>query len=245
MTWNFRLRQEQKEKILLELEYAVLLNIRAIVTEKLSYSNMSVTDKVFLEFFFARLRPNTTGRYDDEFPYLSLCGRERNFVRCDDRPIVFLDLVERAEISHWLLTFGFAQSSKLSVPFQPQHLYMNPKSGRIYHPAVDFDDPEKNTVHESLVVGLMCSDLALRLADMFQWTQLNHVDTGAPPDYFLWEQTVYKLSNALSPYITSLRSIPPHGNPETLANDLDRIVQEAIISTAFIRKFLSLTILVE
>ncbi|KAG5443133.1 upf0598 protein C8orf82 [Clonorchis sinensis] len=160
-------------------------------------------DKVFLEFFFARLRPNTTGRYDEEFPYLSLCGRERNFVRCDDRPIVFLDLVQRAEISHWLLTFGFAQSSKLSVPFQPQHLYMNPNSGRIYHPTINFDDPEKNTVHESLVVGLMCSDLALRLADMFEWTQLNHADTGAPPDHFLWEQTVYKLSNALSPYIAS------------------------------------------
>ncbi|GAA56036.1 UPF0598 protein CG30010 [Clonorchis sinensis] len=172
-------------------------------TAAVSSFPQSVTDKVFLEFFFARLRPNTTGRYDEEFPYLSLCGRERNFVRCDDRPIVFLDLVQRAEISHWLLTFGFAQSSKLSVPFQPQHLYMNPNSGRIYHPTINFDDPEKNTVHESLVVGLMCSDLALRLADMFEWTQLNHADTGAPPDHFLWEQTVYKLSNALSPYIAS------------------------------------------
>ena len=55
--------------------------------------------------FFKRLKFNTTDRYP-EFRYvflydhcsmsfksfirfLSLCGKERNFVRCDDRPIVF------------------------------------------------------------------------------------------------------------------------------------------------------------
>jgi hypothetical protein len=32
---------------------------------------------------------NRTGRYEDEFHYLSLCGKERNFVRCDDTPVVF------------------------------------------------------------------------------------------------------------------------------------------------------------
>ena len=52
--------------------------------------------------FFKRLRFNTTDRYP-EFRYLyvrktchykysrflSLCGKERNFIRCEDRPIVF------------------------------------------------------------------------------------------------------------------------------------------------------------
>lgn len=37
-------------------------------------------DKEFLAFFFKRLKKNNTNVYN-EFPYLSLCGRERNFIR--------------------------------------------------------------------------------------------------------------------------------------------------------------------
>ncbi|KAJ8979030.1 hypothetical protein NQ317_003133 [Molorchus minor] len=37
-------------------------------------------EKKFLKFFFDRLRLNTTGRYK-EFPFVSLCGRERNFCK--------------------------------------------------------------------------------------------------------------------------------------------------------------------
>jgi hypothetical protein len=47
-----------------------------------------------LAFFFKRLRLNDTDRYKD-FPYLSLCGRERNYVRCDDLPIVFTHVVQK------------------------------------------------------------------------------------------------------------------------------------------------------
>lgn len=50
-------------------------------------------EKRFLRFFFKRLRFNTTDRYQNEFPYISLCGVERNYVRCDDLPIVFTDVI--------------------------------------------------------------------------------------------------------------------------------------------------------
>lgn len=50
-------------------------------------------DKQFLRFFFKRLRFNATQRYRTEFPYVSLCGTERNYVRCDDLPIVFTDVI--------------------------------------------------------------------------------------------------------------------------------------------------------
>lgn len=46
-------------------------------------------EKQFLKFFFSRVKLNNTKRYRAQFPYLSLCGRERNFIRCDDTPIVF------------------------------------------------------------------------------------------------------------------------------------------------------------
>lgn len=46
-------------------------------------------DKPFLKFFFDRLKRNESNRYADTFPFISICGRERNFIRCDDLPIVF------------------------------------------------------------------------------------------------------------------------------------------------------------
>ena len=36
---------------------------------------------------------NTSGRYETEFPYLSPCGRETNYIHCDDLPIVFSQLL--------------------------------------------------------------------------------------------------------------------------------------------------------
>lgn len=52
-----------------------------------------ISEKDFLVFFFKRLRLNESDRYADEFPYLSPCGRERNFIRCDDKPIVYTHLI--------------------------------------------------------------------------------------------------------------------------------------------------------
>ena len=39
-------------------------------------------DKEFLAFFFKRVKLNNTGRYESEFPYVSPCGREKNYIRC-------------------------------------------------------------------------------------------------------------------------------------------------------------------
>ena len=97
-------------------------------------------EKHFLDFFFRRVRPNDTGEWPD-FPYISPCGRELNFLRCDDRPIVFLTL-ERDE-----LTYG----NSLRVPFQLNSLAFSISSGRLYHPA-----PVGG-------MGLMCSALAVEL----------------------------------------------------------------------------------
>ena len=56
---------------------------------KMKHWTAALKEKKLLFNFFKRLRFNETGRYETEFKYISLCGRERNFVRCDDRPIVF------------------------------------------------------------------------------------------------------------------------------------------------------------
>lgn len=58
-------------------------------------------DKKFLQFFFHRLRTNETGRYQDDFPYLSICGRERNYIRCDDLPIVYTHVLTAADGNYY------------------------------------------------------------------------------------------------------------------------------------------------
>ena len=48
-----------------------------------------ISEKKFLEFFFKRLKLNDSGSYAAAFPYLSPCGREKNYIRCDDLPVVY------------------------------------------------------------------------------------------------------------------------------------------------------------
>ena len=38
-------------------------------------------DKEFLAFFFKQVKLNKTGRYEQDFPYVSPCGREKNYIR--------------------------------------------------------------------------------------------------------------------------------------------------------------------
>ncbi|KAG0730385.1 UPF0598 protein C8orf82 [Chionoecetes opilio] len=56
-------------------------------------------EKKFLQFFFNRIKLNETERFP-EFPFFSPCGRERNYIRCDDLPLVFTHLVETGRVYH-------------------------------------------------------------------------------------------------------------------------------------------------
>lgn len=89
-------------------------------------------EKNFLKFFFNRLRQNDTQRYT-MFPYISPCGRERNYVRCDDTPIVFTEHIKTDKTKDGL-TYAHG-GPELSVEFQLSKLYVAPESGRVYHPA--------------------------------------------------------------------------------------------------------------
>ncbi|XP_075213074.1 UPF0598 protein CG30010 [Lycorma delicatula] len=136
-------------------------------------------EKKFLTFFFKRIKPNDTGRYEAEFPYVSLCGRERNYVRCDDQPIVFTQLVKNPEGKD-LLNYGYAGDA-LSVEFLPDKLCMVPKTGRVYHPA-----PEK--IHP---VGLVQSKLAIELSQYFKFDNGEH----QCPTHFVWNNITYTTDN--------------------------------------------------
>jgi len=34
----------------------------------------------------------------DDFPFLSICGVERNYVRCDDLPLVFTKVIQKRNV---------------------------------------------------------------------------------------------------------------------------------------------------
>ncbi|KAM8712583.1 hypothetical protein ACLKA7_012993 [Drosophila subpalustris] len=136
-------------------------------------------ERKFLQFFFSRLRQNQTQRYQ-MFPFLSPCGRERNYVRCDDTPIVFTEQLKKDE-SKDEESLSYAHGGpNLTVIFEPQKLYMHPASGRVYHPAW----PKVGNV------GLVRSKLAIELSQNFVFT-----DGNESPTHFNWRGSKLKLEH--------------------------------------------------
>ncbi|XP_078478201.1 LOW QUALITY PROTEIN: UPF0598 protein C8orf82 homolog [Lampetra planeri] len=142
-------------------------------------------DKHFLVFFFSRLRFNHSGRYQDDFPFLSLCGRERNFLRCDDRPVVFTHLLQGLAGEQERLSFCGGEE-KLTVGFRPEALYVHPASGRVYHPCSE----------RAGGVGLVRSALAIELSPFFIYAP-DHGQSGQPT-HFLWAGQEHTLTNELA-----------------------------------------------
>jgi len=148
------------------------------------------TEKQFLKFFFSQLKSNETGRYTDYFPYISHCGRECNFIRCDDLPVVFTELVspsaaDSADTYH--LTYA---GGTLSVVFQPEQVVMLPETGRVYHsgPA------------NSGGVGLIKSSLAIELSKFFEFA-----DGGSVPSHFVWQGEKHQLTKSILTRLTEIK----------------------------------------
>lgn len=132
-------------------------------------------EKKFLQFFFNRIRQNNTGRYQ-EFPFISLCGRERNFIRCDDVPIVYTHIITKG--GQDVTTYGNA-GDLLVTPFVPDKIYMLPTTGRVYHPAED----------KYGGIGLVRSKLAIELSKNFEFQN----GDSKPPTHFRWKNKNYEL----------------------------------------------------
>jgi len=148
------------------------------------------TEKQFLKFFFLQLKTNKTGHYADEFPYVSHCGRERNFVRCDDLPVVFTELLphfaaDSTDTCHLMYAGG-----TLSVTFQPEQLVMLPETGRVYHtgPA------------NAGGVGLIKSSLAIELSKFFEFA-----DGGSVPTHVVWQRQRYQLTKSILTRLTEIK----------------------------------------
>ncbi|CAN8183558.1 unnamed protein product [Coccothraustes coccothraustes] len=138
-------------------------------------------DVGFLSFFFRHLERNGLGRYRCRFPWVSRCGRERNFLRCSDLPVVFTQILPGSRGPARLSYCG--GGSELTVPFQPGMLAVLPENGRLYHPA-----PERVGG-----VGLVRSALAEELSAGFGFAD----GPEEPPTHFRWEGKEYRLSGEI------------------------------------------------
>ncbi|KAK2702190.1 hypothetical protein QYM36_002587 [Artemia franciscana] len=144
-------------------------------------------DKTFLKFFFSRIRINETGCHED-FPYISPCGRERNYIRCDDLPIVFTHLIYKDANPY--LTYGLA-GDDLCVKFNPNELTMYPDSGRVYHPGLE----------DLNGVGLVCSNLAIEFSKYFEFENGEE----SLPTHFRWNDEKIILQNTVLSLLEELK----------------------------------------
>ncbi|XP_066121515.1 UPF0598 protein C8orf82 homolog [Saccopteryx bilineata] len=142
-------------------------------------------DPRFLVTFFSRLRPNRSGRYEASFPFLSPCGRERNFLRCEDRPVVFTHLLAAGPGPPRLSYCGGGEA--LAVPFEPARLLPLADNGRLYHPA-----PER-----AGGVGLVRSALAFELSAFFEYAP----GASALPSHVRWQGRRLALTMDLAPLL--------------------------------------------
>jgi len=149
-----------------------------------------IKEQKFLRFFFSQLRFNQTDRYA-EFPFLSPCGRERNFIRCDDLPVVFTHVLPPSEPGGQQSLSYCHAGALLTVPFEPERLCMLPSTGRVYHPG-----PARTGG-----VGLVRSALAIEFSRGLQFAAGEH----APPTHFVWQGEVYRLTDDLVPALEEMR----------------------------------------
>ncbi|KAJ3234169.1 hypothetical protein HDU81_001678 [Chytriomyces hyalinus] len=119
-------------------EYFYQIDLQgALYLSDVKIRNMATAyrDPKFLDFFFSRLtlradlsQKNAPVKPED-FLYESRCGREVNFIRSEDSPVVFQNLIEGPNNTHALLWGG-----TFKTLFHPDQVYLNVNNGRLYHP---------------------------------------------------------------------------------------------------------------
>lgn len=118
----------------------------------------SLKSPAFLRFFFSNVRENRTGLHMD-YPFVSPCARELNFVQPAATPVVFLDLQDKVL---WA-------TGELKQHFDPASIRVHAGTGRLFHP---FQGRHWSGD------ALLCSHLALQLSHGFVFEDGGTADGG-------------------------------------------------------------------
>lgn len=125
----------------------------------------SIKDDKFLNFFFSRIRWTRTRDLEfliskgieNHYPFVSLCGKEVNFIRPAATPIVFHSLVGNE------LFFG----GNLKQSFESSRLAISSVTGRLYHeiPGNGNATHKESKGPATLGYGLIRSSVAVALSE--------------------------------------------------------------------------------
>lgn len=103
----------------MEREYFYTIDTRG----NLIHDDTIIDDGGFIDYFYHKLQPNQSGQ-QVEYPYLSVCGREKNYAVAQDTPIVF----------HHLNDGYLLYADTLKVEFSREKLRYS-HDGILYHEA--------------------------------------------------------------------------------------------------------------
>jgi hypothetical protein len=150
--------------------YSVDLQGRLFLEETLPKNiATSIKDTKFLDFFFRRVRrispEQATFLHErniswKEYPFVSVCGVEKNFIRPAATPIVFHSLIsDDSELSF---------AGNLVEPFNVENLAISPKSGRLYHRLTKPVPKSKTSQVLCLEYALIRSAVAVQLSEIME-----------------------------------------------------------------------------
>ena len=103
----------------MEREYFYTIDNRG----NLIHDDSIIDDGEYIDFFYRQLRDNATGNHQD-YPFVSHCGREKNYAKAEDTPIVF----------HHLENGCLTYADSLTVEFSREKLRFS-HHGILYHEA--------------------------------------------------------------------------------------------------------------
>lgn len=141
----------------MEREYFYTIDTRG----NLIHDNSVIDDGEFIDYFYKRMKENDSESYND-YPYISLCGRELNYVQPIDTPIIFNRLIDG----------GLLYGNSLSIEFSRENLRFSP-DGILYHTA---------PIGE---IGRLSSQITMELSKYIQpFGKYYHYQS--PTDKFAW-----------------------------------------------------------
>ena len=91
----------------------------------------------FLNFFFNRIQPvgdftstrhfQALTEFSSQYPWVSPCGKELNFIKADDCPFVVKDVIQNDE-GEFVALYG----GDLTIPFDPSKVVLGDETQRLY-----------------------------------------------------------------------------------------------------------------
>ena len=118
-------------------------------------------DQKMLDMFFSNVAHNATGRFSD-WPFLFRYANERHYVRCSRvSPVLVREIIRLTDSSRAL---RFTYSPELALPYHPQYLRLESKTGTLVYPRITVD-PSSVADPRTILWMSFTNDLATSLGE--------------------------------------------------------------------------------